>query len=263
MSSEFLYTEMLGKRTHRLGLAVNYGIDQAGVSAALERGLNYVFIPSRAEKMIPPVAAALERDRERYIVATGPTVGWFARSYRRACDKILQKMKISYIDVFHLFWLGVGAAWRPAILDELRRLKEEGKIRAIGCSIHDRPRAGRLAADGAVDLLMIRYNAAHPGAERDIFPHLPPRGDKKRAALVAYTATDWRKLLKKHRGFDGGPMTAADCYRFCLSHSDVDVTLCGPASSGQLEENLRGLERGPLSGDEAAWMRKFGAVVHG
>ena len=35
---------------------------------------------------------------------------------------------------------------------------------------------------------MIRYNAAHPGAERDIFPHLEAR----RPAVVAYTATSWR-----------------------------------------------------------------------
>ena len=38
---------------------------------------------------------------------------------------------------------------------------------------------------------MIRYNAAHPGAEQDVFPHLAAR----QPAVVAYTATSWRKLL--------------------------------------------------------------------
>ena len=37
------------------------------------------------------------------------------------------------------------------------------------------------------------YNAAHPGAEMDIFPHYAAR----RPLTVAYTATSWRKLLKK------------------------------------------------------------------
>ena len=34
---------------------------------------------------------------------------------------------------------------------------------------------------------MIRYNAAHPGAEQDIFPYLA----KRRLAIVTYTATRW------------------------------------------------------------------------
>lgn len=44
-------------------------------------------------------------------------------------------------------------------------------VRWLCVSIHDRPRAGRLAADSVLDALMIRYNAAHPGAEQEIFPH--------------------------------------------------------------------------------------------
>ncbi|HEY0094936.1 MAG TPA: hypothetical protein VGB96_11445, partial [Archangium sp.] len=121
------------------------------------------------------------------------------------------------------------------------------------------PRAGKLAEDSPLDALMIRYNAAHPGAERDIFPHL----DKRKPALVAYTATDWRRLLKRPRGWEGRVPTAGDCYRFCLSNPHVDVVLTGPASLAQLEENLAALERGPLSSEELEWMRRFGQAVHG
>lgn len=106
---------------------------------------------------------------------------------------------------------------------------------------------------------MLRYNAAHPGAEREVFPHL----EKRHPAVVAYTATSWRKLLKKPRGWDGAPMTAGDCYRFCLSSPHVDVVLTGPASEAQLDENLKALDAGALSPDEDAWMRRFGQAVHG
>ena len=41
-------------------------------------------------------------------------------------------------------------------------------MRSLGVSIHDRPRAGWLAEDSPLDLLMIRYNAAHTGAEKDM-----------------------------------------------------------------------------------------------
>jgi aryl-alcohol dehydrogenase-like predicted oxidoreductase len=126
-------------------------------------------------------------------------------------------------------------------------------------SIHDRPRAGKLAESSPLDLLMIRYNAAHPGAEREIFPHR--RGQDP--SILAYTATSWRKLLKRPSGWEGPVMTAGDCYRFQLSSPHVDVALTGPASRAELDQNLDALARGPLSPDEEAWMRDFGRKVHG
>ena len=76
---------------------------------------------------------------------------------------------------------------------------------------------------------------------------------------MAYTATAWRKLLAPTARLGKAPMTAADCYRFCLSNPHVDVVLTGPANRAQLDENLTALERGPLSPTGRAWMRKFGA----
>ena len=106
---------------------------------------------------------------------------------------------------------------------------------------------------------MIRYNAAHPGAEKDIFPHY----EKRRPLTVAYTATSWRKLLARPKGWDGPIMSAGDCYRFCLSSPHVDVTLCGPKNREQLNHALEALEKGPLTADEDEWMRRFGTAVHG
>ncbi|MCW5802974.1 MAG: aldo/keto reductase [Deltaproteobacteria bacterium] len=248
----------LGKRVFRLGLAANYGIDEAGVRAALDRGINYVYFTVRGA-MARPLRDALARRRDELVVAAGPVVGYFGGSVRRSCERTLKKLGTDYLDVFQLMWLGVGSAWTDGTLAELRHLKESGKVRALGVSIHDRERAGRLAADSPLDLLMIRYNAAHPGAERDIFPHLAAR----QPHLVAYTATSWRKLLQRPKGWDGNVMTAGDCYRFCLSSPHVDVVLNGPASEQQLAENLAAVARGPLTADELTWMRDFGKAVHG
>jgi hypothetical protein len=106
---------------------------------------------------------------------------------------------------------------------------------------------------------MIRYNAAHPGAEQDIFPHLV----RRRPAVVAYTATSWRKLLRAPRGWTGRVPTAGDCYRFCLTSPQVDLVLTGPKTVGELRENLAALEKGPLDPAELEWMRSFGKAVHG
>ena len=260
MDADFKHRELRGvnKRVFRLGLAANYGIEEAGIRSALERGINYLYLTPRG-KMDRPLREAIARDRDKLVIAAGPTVGYFGGSIRRTAERLLKKLGVDYIDVFQLMWLGVGSAWTSATERELLHLKESGKARVLGCSIHDRERAGRLAADSPLDLLMIRYNAAHPGAERDIFPHLA----KRKPNIVAYTATSWRKLLKQPAGWTGKVMTAGDCYRFCLSSPHVDVTLTGPASQAQLDENLAALDKGPLTTDELAWMREFGRAVHG
>jgi len=105
----------------------------------------------------------------------------------------------------------------------------------------------------------VRYNAAHPGAEEDIFPQVDPA----RHSVIAYTATRWRKLLKRPRGWDGEVPTAGDCYRFCLAEQKVSVVLTGPKTRAMLEANLAAVKTGPMGKDELSWMRDFGKIVHG
>ncbi|MCB9778434.1 MAG: aldo/keto reductase [Alphaproteobacteria bacterium] len=248
----------LDKRVSRLGIAFNYGLDAAGARAALfDHGMQYVFWTPLRGKGTDVLREALAADRERYVVAAGPTLGYWGGSFRSFVDRSLRTLGTDYLDVLQLNWLGVSSAWTEGTVDALRELRASGKVRAIGVSIHDRPRAGQLAADDAVDSLMIRYNAAHPGAERDIFPHL--RGQN----VCAYTATRWRKLLKRPKGWEGRVPTAADCYRFCLSDPHVHVVLTGPKNLDELRENLSGLDQGAMEGEELEWMRSFGKVVHG
>lgn len=247
-----------GRPLFRLGLSGSFGLDEAGCREALER-LQYAFWSPRMKGLTPALRDALARDRGRYVVATGPLFGFFPGSLRKAVENARQTLGIDVVDVFQLFWLGKMSAFTGAVQAEMAALCEAGKVRWLCVSIHDRPRAGRLAADSVLDALMVRYNAAHPGAEQEIFPHLATR----RPAIVAYTATAWRKLLKAPKGWRGEVPSAGDCYRFCLSSPHVDVALTGPRTVAELRENLAVLERGPLSTEEDAWMRAFGRAVHG
>jgi aryl-alcohol dehydrogenase-like predicted oxidoreductase len=254
------YLPLFGKQVHRLGVTGNYGLDANGLRAAVDRGLNYIFWwHVRMRHFAPVLREILRKDRERFVVTSGPTFGWFPFQVRRAAERSLKLLGTDYVDLFQLYWLGVSSSWRDDTLAELLKLKEEGKVRAIGASIHDQKLAGKLAEDSPLDVIMVRYNAAHPGAERDVFPHV----EKRKPTLIAYTATAWRRLLKRPKGWEGPVPTAGDCYRFCLSNPLVDVVLCGPGSLAQLDENLAALERGPLSPEEMEWMRRFGKVVHG
>jgi len=261
-ATEFTHRTLpvIDKRVLRMGLAPSFGIDTHGVDWALdEGGMQYVFWTPWMKAATDPLRRALQRDRERFVVATGPTTAWWSGGIRKAVDRSRSLLGIDQLDVLQVFWLGRTSRWTPAVAGELEALRDEGVVRAIGISIHDRKRAAELARTTSLDLLMIRYNAAHPGAEMDIFPHLP----EGRHAVVAYTATCWRRLLKRPKGWDGYVPTAGDCYRFCLSSPHIDVVLTGPKTLAQLRENLAVLERGPLDADKMAWMREFGARVHG
>jgi aryl-alcohol dehydrogenase-like predicted oxidoreductase len=247
------------KTVFRLGLTASAGLDAAGVREALEGPVRYLFWNPSNKSVSEAVRQVVRKDRERYVIATGPLLGYFGGSVRRAAERALRILGSDYLDVFQLFWAGRMSALTDSTLGELVKLREEGKVRAIGVSIHDRKRAGRLALDSPLDLLMVRYNAAHPGAERDIFPYL----EKRKPAIIAYTATSWRKLLRRPSGWQGPVPTAGDCYRFCLTSPHVDVVLSAPKNRAELAENLAALDRGPLSEEELRTMVEFGRVVHG
>lgn len=262
MNHDLLHRRLpiIDKTVFRLGLAGNFGIDEEGIDWALtETEINYFFWTPRMGRATAPVRRALARDRDRFVVATGPTVAVRGAGLRRFVERALRVLGTDHLDVLQMHWLGVTSRWSDGTVGEMVRLREEGKVSALGVSIHNRARAGRLAVDSPLDLLMVRYNAAHPGAEVDIFPHVDPG----RRGVVAYTATRWRKLLKRPRGWEGRVPTAGDCYRFCLTEPKVSVVLTGPKTRAMLEANLQAVRRGPLGSDELDWMREFGRVVHG
>ena len=250
-----------GLKVHRLGLSASYLPGRETVHRAVDAGLNYFFCYGFDFQMIRALREILKTERERYVVATGPyNLIWGHTDVRRTLEKRLRQLGTEYIDAFLFLGVMKPKELPEKVLEDLRRLREEGRVRAIGLSTHDRKLAGRLAADGAVDVLMIRYNAAHRGAEEDIFPHL----EAHRPGVVGYTATRWTALLRRPRGWpqDGRVPTAGECYRFVLSSPHVDVCLTAPRSVRELEQNLLALAQGPLDEDEMAFMRQFGDVVH-
>ncbi|HMA53640.1 MAG TPA: aldo/keto reductase, partial [Acidobacteriota bacterium] len=149
------------------------------------------------------------------------------------------------------------------LIDGALRMKEKGLVRSIGISSHKRKLLGEMAGEGEFDVLHLRYNAAHRGAEIDIFPHLPQE-TAKRPGTVSFTATRWGKLIKPKSMPPGEkPPTAADCYRFVLSNPAVDVCMTGAKTAEQLRENLAVLDGGPMTAAELERMRRIGDFVYG
>jgi hypothetical protein len=142
-------------------------------------------------------------------------------------------------------------------LDSMRRARGTGLhgARAIGASFHQRTLA--LVADyyDLLDIAYVRYNAAHPGALRDLFPYVRPN----RTAPVFNFKSVMAQVTR--RQFEGlGLPTgywcpdATDYYRFVLSRPEIDGVLCSPYSPEEVKGLVRALERGGVSTQEEEYM---------
>jgi aryl-alcohol dehydrogenase-like predicted oxidoreductase len=139
-------------------------------------------------------------------------------------------------------------------------MKEQGMFRFLAVSSHNRKLFPSLARDDRYDLLHVRYNATHRGAEDEVFDQID---QGRRPGIVTYTATRWGDLLNPGKMPPGEtPPRGADCYRFALSHPSVDVCMTGPRDRNQMREALAALELGPLNPEEMRRMKKIGDYVH-
>ena len=263
MEQDFAHTVLgsTGLQVCRMGLSTSYWPGSKTVYRALDAGINYYFGFGWDMQMIKVMREELQHDREKYVIATGAynlVIGH--PNLRRTLEKRLRQFRTEYIDVFLFLGVTKEKHFTNRVREELYQFRDEGKIRAMGISTHDRKYVGRLAAEGAIDVMMIRYNAAHRGAEQDIFPYL----ETHNPGVVSFTATRWRYLLKRPKGYcqDGRIPTAGECYRFVLSSPHVDVCMTAPRNVGQLDENLKALEQGPLDETDMAFMKQFGDIVH-
>jgi aryl-alcohol dehydrogenase-like predicted oxidoreductase len=87
-----------------------------------------------------------------------------------------------------------------------------------------------------LDCVMVRYNAAHRGAEREVFPVTTARG----LPVIAYTALRWGALLRPTPDDPPGFVVprAPDWYRFVLAVPEVTVVLASPDNEDELREDL-------------------------
>ncbi|HEX4593123.1 MAG TPA: aldo/keto reductase [Bryobacteraceae bacterium] len=247
-----------GLEAGRLGMASSYGAPAKAVEQAFERGVNYLYWGTFRRGPFGQALRNLRPQRERMVLVL-QSYSRIAAVMKPSVEMALRKLSFDYADVLLLgLWNNKPP---PRILDASRRLRERGLIRHIALSTHHRPLVASLSADPNFGIIHVRYNAAHPGAEREVFPLLAANG--KRPGVVAFTATSWRQLLDPKRLPPGERVpTAADCYRFVLSNQAVDVCMTGPANEAQAAEALRALDLGPMSAEEQAWMRRVGEYIH-
>jgi predicted aldo/keto reductase-like oxidoreductase len=263
--------ESFGKRVCRLGLATRgeTALTPDDILFALERGVNFLNWPGEADSPGGPDAlstavATLGARRESVVVG----VQFGARTASEAgreLRSLLQTLHTDHIDVLTFYYVEQPAEWQQisgpgGALEYCRAAQQDGCVRRLGITTHQRPLAAEIARSGLIDLLMIRYNAAHRGAERDVFPVT----NALRMPVIAYTALRWGALLQPTPDDPPGLVvpSAPDWYRFVLQSPSVAVTLAAPNSRAELEQVLEVLRvTTPLSSAEYATLAEHGNRV--
>jgi predicted aldo/keto reductase-like oxidoreductase len=177
--------------------------------------------------------------------------------YRRQLMLSLEKLGTDYVDFYH-FWginrqvfdekvMGLG------LIDEALKLKEEGKIRHISFSFHDKPEAIRHIIDNAPELetMLVQYNLLDRANEEMIayaaqkglgVVVMGPVGGGRLAAPT--------ELYQKITGKEN-VATYELAFRFVLGNPNVSCALSGMETLDMVEKNAAvASDPTPMSAEE-------------
>ncbi|MBN1873087.1 MAG: aldo/keto reductase [Anaerolineae bacterium] len=116
------------------------------------------------------IGKAFKGMRDRVILATKVSQGNLRpEDLRAACEQSLKNLGMDYIDIYYIHWPN----WNIPLADtlgEMGRLKEEGKIRFVGCSNFGRRDLTDLLALQRAEVNQLSYSLLFRAIEYDIVP---------------------------------------------------------------------------------------------
>ena len=224
------------------------------IRAALEEGAN-LFDSSpmygEAERVLGD--ALREHGRERAVVATKVWTSNDGEAQRQIEDSL------SYfggrVELYQVHNL-VAVERR---LDTLHRLKEEGRVRAVGATHYSRAAFGDLASvmrSGRVDFVQVPYNAAETSVVEEI---LPLAGELGLGVIVMVPLGSGRLVrdapsaLEPLREF-GVETWAQALLKFVLSDERVSCAIPATSSPERVRENARAGEPPWFGEDERMYV---------
>ncbi|MFN2109624.1 MAG: aldo/keto reductase [Anaerolineae bacterium] len=141
--------------------------------AAVDEGINFFdsaegYGAGRSEELIGKAFKGHLRDK--VIVATKVSQSHLRPAdLRTACEDSLRNLGMETIDVYYIHWPNWDIPFAET-LGEMQRLKDEGKIRFVGCSNFGPRDLTELLAIDHVEINQLAYNLLFRAIEYDIVP---------------------------------------------------------------------------------------------
>jgi D-threo-aldose 1-dehydrogenase len=262
----------MGVRTFDAAPLYGYGNGERRMGLALRSRPRdaYAFSTKVGRLIVPrdriPDGADVDRqmlgDREdAYYVGTGPVRMVFDYSYdgvMRSVEESLERLGIDRLDILYIH--DPDDHWDAAIrgaYPALRRLRDEGVVRAIGAGMNQAEMLTRFAREAEMDLLMVagRYTLLDPSGLDELMPLCQERGigvaiagvmnsgllaDPRPGATFNYAPTppEWLARAERLRDVcaEFGVSVKAAAVQFALAHPAVVCLVAGVRTAAHLDE---------------------------
>jgi len=227
---------------------------------AFELGVNYIdtapaYVHSKSEAM---VGKALKGWRDKVYLSTKN--GMDDASYDKWMKKLensLKELDTDYIDFYHMWGIGLEAFKtkvdvKGGPIDAAFKAKEQGLIKHISFSFHDKPENMREIVDsGYFESVLMQYNLLDRANEENI-----AYCNEKGLGVVIMGPVAGGRLGEPSKEIqdmmNGKSKSTAECaLRFVLANPGVNIALSGMSKMEEVIENAATASiEGPLTADE-------------
>ncbi|MBE9181629.1 aldo/keto reductase [Oculatella sp. LEGE 06141] len=273
-----------------LGLGGGGHISSEDTLYAFDQGINFFFyssdlhhyLYSSMSNALRQLCGRKSSVREQVVLAT---VTYIVKNPDGILASLLDQfieLNIDYIDIFFWGWIdtdnandfqqcmnasndlrGPNTVYQRTIermFTTSERLKKMGIVRYIGASFHNHDLAREWINSPLLDVVMVRHNVAHRGAQRKVFPYLD-RQNPQRPGMVTFKSAGMQTLLGQMP--PGLPANCwqpsiPDLYRYSLSQDGVDVCLTGLTQREEVDAAIQSVQRGKLTPAEVDYLNLYG-----
>ena len=214
---------------------------------AFELGVNYVdtaYVYNEGESELV-VGKALQGWRDKVYLSTKMPI-WHVKKtsdYHRFLEEELERLKVEYVDFYHFHSLNEdnfkNTVLKHNLLKEAQKAKDEGLIKHISFSFHDKPEVMKRIIDfGIFESVLCQYNLLDRSNEEAM-----AYAKRKGLGVAVMGPVGGGRLavsdiLKQAIGPDV-KSTPELALRFVLANKNVSVALSGMGNMRMVEENAR------------------------
>ncbi|MFK7895387.1 MAG: aldo/keto reductase [Myxococcota bacterium] len=267
--------------------AAHYGTVARLLNAVLDSGINFIDTAPDYAGSEELIGEHLAKRREEYFLASkcgclvdrepGLRDGKLEHDFsgpnvRAGVEQSLRRLRTDYLDLVQVHSSPAAHVIEAAgTVEEMIRLREEGKVRFLGMSSTHPELEGHIDM-GVFDAFQIPYSALQPEHEgairraastgagtiiRGSVARGAPAPDHDEGAKHAY----WHEFVKARRDLwsraeldalliEAGEISRMEfMLRFALAHSDLHTTIVGTAKVEHLHANVAAAAKGPLPTD--------------
>jgi aryl-alcohol dehydrogenase-like predicted oxidoreductase len=242
------------------------------LNAVLDSGINFIDTANDYGRSEEYIGRFISKRRAQYVLATkcGCTVVrkdentdstphvWTRDNLFRGLEESLSRMKTDHVDLMQLHNPTVQQCDDGNLVEVLKEMQKQGKVRFIGCSSTD-PDLSTYIQRGVFDVFQIPYSGLERQHEQaiqraaDAGAGVIVRGGVARGEPGQGLGKEDRWAKWEQAGLDQLLEPAESRTQFLLrftnSHPGMSTNIVGTKNPAHLEENVRAAARGPLTPD--------------